>query len=83
MIASQPVNTTVKAGKAAKFRIIARGTAPLHYQWKKNGSNITGASKAAYTTPPATVGDNRSLFSVDFTNSISTVTNNDATLTLN
>jgi len=83
MITTQPANTTVKAGKTAKFTVTATGTAPLSYQWRKNGANITGATKASYTTPSTTTADNGALFSVVVTNSIGSVTSNNATLTVN
>jgi hypothetical protein len=83
MIASQPVNTTVNAGKGAKFRVIARGTAPAALPMEGKRIEHHWREQSRLHHPPATVGDNGSLFSVDVTNSISTVTNNDATLTLN
>jgi hypothetical protein len=60
--------------------VIARGNAPLSYQWRKNGVDIAGATSATYTTPPATVGDNGSLFSVVVSNSVGSVTSNNAKL---
>ena len=62
-ITKQPVNKTVAVGQTATFRVIARGNAPLSYQWRKNGVDIAGATSASYTTPPTTAGDNGSLFS--------------------
>src|SRR5206468_6435058 len=59
-ITTQPADKTVNAGQTAKFNVTATGTAPLHYQWTKNGVNITGATKASYTTPPTTAADNGS-----------------------
>ena len=81
-ITTQPANKTVSAGKAAKFSVTAAGTPPLAYQWRKNGVNITGATKTSYTTPPTTTGDNGSLFSVVVSNSAGNVTSNNATLTV-
>jgi beta-galactosidase len=82
-ITTQPANTTVTAGKTAKFMVTATGTAPLTYQWKKNGANIAGATKASYTTPATTKADNGSLFAVTVTNSFGSVTSNTALLTVN
>ncbi|MBI3828673.1 MAG: PKD domain-containing protein, partial [Planctomycetes bacterium] len=42
-ITTQPANQTVTAGQTATFTVVASGTAPLTYQWKKNGANIAGA----------------------------------------
>ena len=54
-ITTQPANQTVNAGQTATFSVTATGTAPLSYQWQKNGANITGATSASYTTPMTTV----------------------------
>ncbi len=54
-ITAQPENQTVLAPAAATFSVTATGTAPLSYQWKRNGTDIAGATSASYTTP-ATVG---------------------------
>lgn len=83
VITSQPVNATVNVGATARFRVIATGSAPLHYQWKKNGAAIPGATKTSYTTPPTTLDDNGSLFSVVVTNSAGSVTSSEAVLTVN
>src|SRR5216684_3803306 len=53
-ITTQPANQTVTAGQAATFTVVASGTAPLSYQWQKNGANIAGATSSSYTTPATT-----------------------------
>jgi hypothetical protein len=82
-ITSQPVNITVTAGQTASFSVTATGTAPLTYQWKKNGTAIGGATSASYTTPATVASDTASKFTVTVTNSVSTATSNAATLTVN
>jgi hypothetical protein len=81
-ITAQPVDTTVKVGKTAKFSITATGTKTLTYQWRKNGENISGALERSYTTPPAATGDNGALFSVVVTNPYGSVTSENAALTV-
>jgi hypothetical protein len=81
-ITTQPADQTVRAGQRARFSVTATGTAPLHYQWTKNGVNITGATKASYTTPPTTAGDNGALFAVTVSNLAGSVTSNNAILTV-
>ena len=81
-IATQPIDRTVSAGKTAKFSVTATGTTPLTYQWRKNGVNISGATKSSYITPPTVSGDNGSLFSTVVTNIAGSVTSNPATLTV-
>jgi hypothetical protein len=59
------------------------GKMPLSYQWMKNGAAITGATKPTYKTPPTTPADNGSVFTVRVTNSLGTITSDDAVLTVN
>src|SRR5260370_478091 len=71
------------AGQTARFTVVAAGTAPLGYQWQKNGANIAGATAASYTTPVTTTADSGSAFAVVVTNTAGTVTSAAATLTVN
>src|SRR5207248_5872088 len=73
-ITTQPANQTVTAGQTATFAVVAAGTAPLGYQWQKNGVNITGASSASYTTAATTTADSGSTFRVVVTNTAGTET---------
>ena len=82
-ITTQPANQTVTAGQTATFTVVAAGTAPLSYQWQKNGVNITGATSASYTTPATTTSDSGSTFAVVVSNTAGTVTSATATLTVN
>jgi hypothetical protein len=82
-ISTQPANKTVAAGQPATFSVTATGTAPLMYIWKKNGAAINGATASSYTTSATTASDNSAQFTVTVTNSISSVTSNAATLTVN
>ncbi|OLC92785.1 MAG: hypothetical protein AUH86_18395 [Acidobacteria bacterium 13_1_40CM_4_58_4] len=71
------------AGQTATFTVVATGTAPLSYQWQKNGGNIAGATAASYTTPATTTADSGSTFRVMVTNTAGTATSSAATLTVN
>ena len=82
-ITAQPTNQTVTAGQTATFSVTASGTAPLSYQWQKNGANISGATSSSYTTPATTTSDSGSTFDVIVSNSAGSVTSNTATLTVN
>src|SRR5260370_12399991 len=81
-ISAQPVNQVVAIGTTATFAAAASGTAPLSFQWQKNGSNIAGANASSYTTPATSSGDNGSTFDVIVSNSAGSVTSNAATLTV-
>ena len=82
-ITTSPTNHTVTAGQTATFTVIAAGTAPLSYQWQKNGANIAGATAASYTTPVTTTSDSGSRFTVVVKNTVGTATSAVATLTVN
>src|SRR6266567_480784 len=82
-ITIQPTSQTVSAGQTASFSVVATGTAPLSYQWQKNGANVTGATAANYTTPATTISDSGSTFRVVVNNATGTITSVAATLTVN
>lgn len=79
-ITTQPVSQNVTTGQKATFSIAATGTAPLGYQWRKNGTAISGATSSSYTTPATTASDDRALFSVVVNNSVGNATSSPATL---
>jgi hypothetical protein len=81
-ITSQPQNQTVAVGASASFSVAAGGTAPLLYQWQKNGANISGATSPTYTTPATVAGDDGSLFQVVIMNGAGSVTSSQAKLTV-
>src|SRR5215831_16772533 len=82
-ITTQPANQIVTAGQTATFTVAASGTAPLSYQWQKNGANIAGATSSSYTTPATTTADNGSTFQVVASNSAGSITSSAATLMVN
>jgi hypothetical protein len=81
-ITTQPANQSTVAGQTATFNVIAAGTGALTYQWSKNGSAISGATSASYTTPATTNSDNGASFTVTVNDSVGSVTSNSATLTV-
>jgi hypothetical protein len=81
-ITTQPANQSVAVGQSATFVVTASGTAPLTYQWQKNGANIAGATQASYSTPAAAAADNGAKFDVVVSNSVASVTSATALLTV-
>jgi hypothetical protein len=83
VITTQPVSQTVTVGQGATFVVVATGSAPLSYQWQRNGVNIAGATSSSYTTAVTTTADNGAKFDVVVSNSAGTVTSVSASLTVN
>ena len=81
-ITSQPRDVSVGVGQAASFSVVADGTPTLRYQWRRDGTDITGATAASYTTPATVLGDNGVRFSVVVSNDTGSVTSTAATLTV-
>jgi hypothetical protein len=84
-ITTQPANATVAVGKAATYSVVASGSTPLKYQWYKNASAISGATKSSYTTPVTTTQDSYAYgvyFYVVVSNSAGSVNSNSAMLTV-
>ncbi|MBI1748689.1 MAG: HYR domain-containing protein [Acidobacteria bacterium] len=57
-ITAQPVSVSqVCIGSSVSFSVTATGTAPISYQWEKNGVNIAGATGSSFTIPSVAAGD--------------------------
>ena len=82
-ITAQPASATITAGQTATFAVTATGTAPLRYQRNQNGTAISGATSASYTTPAETSSANGEQFTVVVSNSAGSVTSSAAKLTVN
>ena len=80
-IASQPASLNSAIGANATFAVTATGAAPLSYQWRKNGTAISGATSASFTVTAAQSADGGN-YTVTVTNSRGTATSNAATLTV-
>ncbi len=82
-IATQPQSQTVNEGSPVTFSVVADGTPPYTYQWKRNGGDIPNATGTSYTLSRAYRADNGAKFSVVVTGGQGTVTSAEATLTVN
>jgi hypothetical protein len=81
-ITTQPTSQSVTAGNSVTFSVVTTGTAPLTYQWSKNGAVISGATAVNLTLSSAASSDAGS-YTVVVTNSLGTVTSAAAVLTVN
>ncbi|HWN97660.1 MAG TPA: immunoglobulin domain-containing protein, partial [Blastocatellia bacterium] len=81
-ITSQPSNQTVCERASASFSVTATGTG-LTYQWRKNSTNLGGATSPSLTLNNLAGGDAGSYDCVISATCGSSVTSNVATLTVN
>ena len=79
-ITKQPSEQTVSIGQTATFTVEATGA--TGYQWKKNDSNISGATSSSYTTPPTTLQDQGAIYTVTASNSVRSAYSSGAKLTV-
>ena len=56
-VSSAPQGVTVLEGETAAFSVSATGVGALSYQWRKNGTDIAGATSTTYATAPVTLQD--------------------------
>lgn len=80
-ITVQPVSQSVPAGTPVRLSVAAAGSEPLRYQWRKDGTNVAGATNAALSLTSPQVSDTGSYTCV-VTNAAGSVTSNPATLTI-
>ena len=82
-ISSQPAALTKCVGSSATFSVTGAGTGPLSYQWKKNGTNISGATSSSYSIA-SVVSTDAANYTVVVSNFCGTaLTSSTATLTVN
>lgn len=75
-----PTNTIV-AGNPVAFSAAAYGQLPLYYQWRKNGTNIVGATNATYSIA-SSVTNNAGNYALVVSNSINVATSSVIALTV-
>jgi hypothetical protein len=80
VVKDQPRAVSVTEGESATFRVAAGGSAPLAYQWRRNGGNIDGATAAEYSVPATLITDSKVKYSVTVKNVLGSVTSDDAIL---
>ncbi|MCE1204494.1 MAG: M4 family metallopeptidase [Holophagaceae bacterium] len=78
-ILSQPASCSVPSGTQVTFSVVAAGTGPLSYQWRKDGVDLPGAQAASLVIPSAASRDEGS-YQVLVTNSLGSVLSTAATL---
>lgn len=81
-IITEPQSQVVLAGTTATFTVVAGGSAPLRYQWFKDGSSLGGQTNTSLAIPNAQ-DINEGGYHVVVTNQFGSATSVVATLTIN
>ncbi len=81
-IATQPQSKSATEGFPASLSVTANGTPPLSYQWKFNGTDISGATNSTFSIASVQSSDAGS-YTVLISNAGGSVTSDPATLTVN
>ena len=81
-VVTSPTSQTAIVGDTVNFAVVASGTAPLTYQWRKSGSPITGATDATFQLANITTADAAD-YDVVVSNALGSDTSGSATLTVN
>lgn len=81
-ITTQPASLLVTAGANATFTVVATGTAPLRYQWFKNGNEISREESASLSLTNVRLND-AAVYAVRVSNAAGSVTSAPASLTVN
>jgi len=69
-IITQPISVRVQEGEFATFSIVASGSAPLLYQWRKDDVVISDAIGSSYNTGPTHLMDNGTVYDCVVKNAI-------------
>jgi Zn-dependent metalloprotease len=80
-ITTHPQSQTVTAGANVTFTVVATGTPPLSYQWRKDGQDLAGATAASLVLNNVQTS-HAGTYTVRVSNSAGAVTSNPATLTV-
>ena len=81
VITTQPVSQAVALGASVTLTVVATGTPAPTFQWRKNGTAISGATNASYTLA-SVVSTDLASYTVAATNSVDTVVSNAAILSV-
>jgi len=81
VISQHPAAASLPAGGTASFRVVATGTSPFRYQWKKAGVDIAGATSEFLRLNNLQSGDAAS-YTVVISNDAGSATSNAAALSV-
>src|SRR5436190_6648931 len=81
VITTQPQSQLISVGYPVTFSVVASGSAPFSYQWRRNGVDIVGATTSSYKFT-TTLADDGGHFRVRVSNAYGNGLSNAATLSV-
>ncbi|HZQ46818.1 MAG TPA: immunoglobulin domain-containing protein, partial [Verrucomicrobiae bacterium] len=81
-ITTQPASQTVPVAGSATFNVVATGDPTLNYQWRFNGTNLSGATTTSLNVTNVQLA-NEGNYSVVVTNPFASITSSNAALAVN
>jgi len=78
----QPFDVTAEPGSTASFVVVAHGSDPLSYQWRRDGAVIPGVTGPRLDLPGVAVADSGAHLDVVVSNPAGSITSTPATLTV-
>jgi hypothetical protein len=81
-IQSQPQSVAVRVGQTATFSVSVITVSTVTFQWRRNGTPITGANDGSYTLPSAQLTDDGARFSVEAFNAYGSTLSSEAALSV-
>lgn len=82
VILTQPDDQTVAEGGTASFQVVATGSAPLRFQWRRDGVAIPDATGSRYSLAPVMISDHGAVFDCMVSNPQGEVFSTTAVLTV-
>ncbi|MFQ5467250.1 MAG: DUF4038 domain-containing protein, partial [Kiloniellaceae bacterium] len=82
VIVSQPRAQSVIEGQSATFGVAVDGTGPFTFQWRRDGTDVPGATGDTYMTGPLSLADSGTRVSVVVGDTRTSLTSGEAILTV-
>ncbi|MFT5477709.1 MAG: PKD repeat protein, partial [Planctomycetota bacterium] len=82
LIVTQPLDSQTMEGQDATFSLVAEGVAPVTFQWRRDGAQISGATADTLIVPGVTQADHLATFDCVVSNGLGEETSNPATLSV-
>ena len=69
-ISAPPADQSIPETLPAVFRVAAKGSSPIAYQWNRDGKPISDATGPSYTIPAVSAADDGAAFTVEVSNTV-------------